>query len=71
MSNLERFLEAQESDYSIALQEIKAGHKESHWIWYIFPQLDGLGRSDMCKYYGIKGIEEAREYLATPFWVQD
>ena len=66
MPNLQRFIEAQESDYPIALAEIKAGHKENHWIWYIFPQLDGLGSSFMSKHYAIKDIEEAKEYLSHP-----
>ena len=64
--DLERFVKEQESDYSIALREMKNGHKESHWIWYIFPQLKGLGRSRCAKYYGIEDIDEAREYLAHP-----
>lgn len=64
--NLQRFLDAQAYDYAQALSEIKAGRKRSHWIWYIFPQLDGLGRSSMCAFYGIKGIGEARAYLEHP-----
>lgn len=52
--------------YEIALREIKAGRKISHWMWYIFPQLKGLGRSPMAKAYGIDGIDEARAYLADP-----
>jgi len=59
---LDRFIEAQEKDYDKALSEIAKGHKESHWMWYIFPQLKGLGRSYMADYYGIDGIEEAKEY---------
>lgn len=62
MYNIGRFLKMQEIDYPIALQEIKNGLKVSHWIWYIFPQLKGLGKSSMSEYYGIDGIEEAREY---------
>ena len=64
--DLERFVKAQEYDYSAALAEIRAGHKRSHWIWYIFPQLEGLGRSHMAKFYGIEDIDEARAYLAHP-----
>lgn len=64
--DLERFVKAQENDYLVALAEIKAGRKKSHWIWYIFPQLEGLGRSDTAKFYGIKNIDEARAYLAHP-----
>lgn len=60
---MERFLKAQKSSYPTALNEIKNGKKRSHWIWYIFPQLTELGRSHMAKYYGIKDIQEARQYL--------
>ena len=60
---MERFLKAQESSYPIALNEIKNGKKCSHWIWYIFPQLAELGRSSTAKYYGIKDIDEAKQYL--------
>ena len=62
--DLTRFKKAQERDYETALAEIRAGEKQSHWMWYIFPQLDGLGFSEISHYYGIKGIEEARAYLA-------
>ena len=62
--DLTRFKKAQELDYDTALAEIRAGEKQSHWMWYIFPQLDGLGFSEISHYYGIKGIEEARAYLA-------
>ena len=55
--NLKRFIEAQESDYEIALLEIKSGKKRSHWMWYIFPQLSELGYSSTAKYYGISNIE--------------
>ena len=58
MNDLDRFIKAQEKDYNRALKEIKNGYKSSHWIWYIFPQIDGLGRSSMSKYYSIKNIEE-------------
>ena len=54
-------------DYPIALEEVKAGRKTSHWIWYIFPQLKGLGFSGMSDYYGIDGLDEAKAYLADPF----
>ena len=64
MYDLERFLKAQESMYEIALTEIKKGHKFSHWIWYIFPQLRVLGKSRMANYYGIENLDEAKEYLA-------
>ena len=58
-----KFLDAQDDDYSTALREIKAGHKTSHWIWYIFPQLAALGRSSTAKFYGIADLNEARAYL--------
>lgn len=64
--NLQRFLTAQEHDYEQALAEIKNGFKQSHWIWYIFPQLKGLGFSYNSEYYGIDGIEEARAYYNHP-----
>ena len=60
---LERFIEPSNLDYEIALKEIKNGKKKSHWIWYIFPQLKGLGNSYNSNYYGIKDINEAKEYL--------
>ena len=64
--SLNRFLEVQEHTYATALKEIKNGEKESHWIWYIFPQLRGLGRSQMAYTYGIDGVEEAHAYLSHP-----
>lgn len=63
---LDRFLEAQEHIYTLALREIRAGRKESHWMWFIFPQIRGLGRSDMAYIYGITGRAEAEAYLAHP-----
>lgn len=66
MKNLDRFIEAQESNYSIALEEIKNGRKRSHWIWYIFPQLKGLGHSYRSSFYGIADAEEAKSYLNHP-----
>lgn len=62
--DLDRFKKAQGKDYPYALQEIKAGRKRSHWIWYIFPQLKGLGFSSMSEYYGIDGRAEAQAYIA-------
>ena len=64
--NLQRFRKAQESDYETALSEIKKGRKRSHWIWYIFPQINGLGFSETSQYYAIKSKEEAAAYLAHP-----
>lgn len=61
---LNRFIAAQDKSYSMALEEIKSGKKISHWMWYIFPQLVDLGRSSTAKYYGIKGKEEAEEYIS-------
>ncbi|MBO5104540.1 MAG: DUF1810 domain-containing protein [Ruminococcus sp.] len=63
---MERFLKAQETQYINALAEIKNGRKTSHWIWYVFPQLEQLGRSSTAKYYGIKNIDEAKEYISHP-----
>lgn len=63
---IERFLQAQEGTYPVALHEIKAGKKQSHWIWYIFPQLKGLGHSHKSNYYGIEGKKEAEAYWAHP-----
>jgi uncharacterized protein (DUF1810 family) len=64
--NLTRFLRAQEGDYPQALSEIKSGQKRTHWMWYIFPQIDGLAFSSTSKRYSIKSLEEARAYLAHP-----
>jgi uncharacterized protein (DUF1810 family) len=63
---LDRFLTAQARDYPRALAELQAGEKRSHWMWYVFPQLRGLGRSDNANYYGIASLDEARAYLAHP-----
>lgn len=64
--NLQRFLDAQQDVYDQALTEVQNGRKYSHWIWYIFPQLKGLGMSYNAHYYGIDGKEEAAAYLAHP-----
>lgn len=64
--NLQRFLDAQEDIYPVALKEIRKGGKQSHWIWYIFPQEKGLGYSYNSQFYGLDGEEEARAYLAHP-----
>ena len=64
--NLERFKSAQASSYDGALREVRRGRKTSHWMWYIFPQVRGLGRSSTADFYGISGKEEARAYLADP-----
>ena len=64
MDNLDRFLKAQEEYYETALNEIRNGRKQSHWIWFIFPQATGLGMSATSQYYGIEDMTEAKEYLA-------
>lgn len=64
--NLERFLTAQKNDFEQAFSEIKAGQKQSHWMWYIFPQFAGLGFSSTSKIYAIKNITEAKEFLEHP-----
>ena len=64
--DLVRFVEAQKRNYDIALAEIKQGQKQSHWMWYIFPQMRGLGGSWMSDYYGIGSLEEAKVYLDHP-----
>ena len=64
--DLSRFLMAQASSYDSALAELRAGRKQSHWIWYVFPQLAGLGRSAASEYYGLSGMAEAVAYLAHP-----
>ena len=63
---LDRFLEAQQHTYKRALSEVREGKKTSHWMWFIFPQLKGLGQSHTAHYYGIDTLEEAKEYLAQP-----
>ena len=72
--NLLRFVHAQDSGglydgtgtYAQALQEVKAGHKRGHWIWYVFPQMKGLGKSEISQFYGINGREEAKAYIEHP-----
>jgi uncharacterized protein (DUF1810 family) len=61
--SLERFVQAQASTYERALRELERGRKESHWMWFIFPQLRGLGSSENATFYGLRDIEEARAYL--------
>ena len=63
---ISRFIKVHQSDYQRALSEIKNGKKVSHWMWYIFPQIKGLGRSSMSEYYGIQDFNEAKAYLADP-----
>ena len=66
MYDLDRFLTAQRRDYAAALREIQNGRKRSPWIWYIFPQVAGLGMSSTSQYYAISGLDEARAYLREP-----
>lgn len=65
-NDLRRFLLAQEAHYERALAEVKAGEKRSHWMWFIFPQIEGLGSSEMARRYAIRSLDEARAYLAHP-----
>ena len=64
--NLDRFIEAQSSSYEDAMFELSLGKKTGHWMWYIFPQIDGLGSTDMAKLYSIKSLKEANAYLEHP-----
>lgn len=64
--DLDRFVDAQENAYATALAELRAGSKRSHWIWFVFPQLRGLGRSATAQRFGIESLDEARAYLAHP-----
>lgn len=64
--DLERFVTAQAAIFETALGELKAGQKRSHWMWFVFPQLRGLGRSSMAQRYGVGSLDEARAYLAHP-----
>lgn len=64
--NLKRFLDAQENNYDRALTEIRQGRKQGHWMWYIFPQISGLGFSETTKFYAIQDLNEAGAYLSHP-----
>jgi uncharacterized protein (DUF1810 family) len=64
--DLQRFMKAHKQDFQTALAEIRQGRKSSHWMWYIFPQIKGLGFSETSKYYAIENIEEAQEFLNHP-----
>lgn len=61
---MKRFVDAQSGTYDAALAELRAGRKRTHWMWFVFPQLRGLGRSPTAEYYGLSSISEARDYLA-------
>ena len=65
--SLNRFIDAQEEDYDMAFQEISNGRKRNHYMWYIFPQIKGLGRSSTARYYGIDDLKEAREYMENEY----
>ena len=67
MGDLERFRDAHRRDFAQAYAEIQTGYKETHWMWYIFPQIQGLGRSSTAQYYAISDIEEAVEFLSDPY----
>lgn len=64
--SLQRFIDAQETTFETALNEIRFGRKRTHWMWFVFPQLKGLGRSDMAQFYGIENLDEAIEYHKHP-----
>jgi uncharacterized protein (DUF1810 family) len=64
--DLARFLSAQESVYDQALTELRSGRKQSHWMWFVFPQIDGLGHSSTATFYAIKSVDETRDYLSHP-----
>jgi uncharacterized protein (DUF1810 family) len=64
--NLQRFVDAQQGVIEVALGELRAGSKQSHWIWFVFPQLAALGRSDTARFFGLSSLEEARAYLGHP-----
>ena len=64
--NLNRFISAQDKVYETVIKELKNGKKQTHWMWYIFPQIDGLGTSATSRHYAIKSIEEAQQYLNHP-----
>ena len=66
MADLDRFVRAQQRAYHLALHEIRGGRKTSHWMWFVFPQLAGLGRSEMARAYAIADLAEAQAYLADP-----
>ena len=65
--SLDRFIEAQKEDYDMAFREINNGRKRNHYMWYIFPQIKGLGHSSTSRYYGIDGLEEAKEYMENEY----
>lgn len=66
LTDLDRYLAAQDPILDRVLEELRAGRKRTHWMWFVFPQLAGLGRSDTARFYGIADLDEARRYLAHP-----
>jgi uncharacterized protein (DUF1810 family) len=64
--DLDRFVQAQAGTYEGALRELRDGRKTGHWIWFVFPQLEGLGRSELSRFYALESLDEARAYLAHP-----
>jgi uncharacterized protein (DUF1810 family) len=64
--DLDRFVRAQETDYDRALSDVRGGKKRTHWMWDVFPQLDGLAHNPTAKHYAIKSVEESQAYLAHP-----
>jgi uncharacterized protein (DUF1810 family) len=64
--DLARFTQAQDPSWAAVCQELRAGHKQTHWMWFVFPQLAALGRSAMARHYGLSGMEEAKAYAAHP-----
>ena len=66
MTDLARFHDAQRGTYDTALADLRAGRKQGHWMWFVFPQLRSLGRSPTARHFGLTGVEEARDYLADP-----
>lgn len=67
VSDLKRFADAQQSSFATALSEIQNGKKRSHWMWYIFPQIHGLGVTPTSQYYAIRSLQEAKDFLADPY----
>ena len=65
--SLDRFIDAQKEDYDMAFREIASGRKRNHYMWYIFPQIKGLGRSSTASFYGIDGLKEAKEYMENEY----
>lgn len=65
--SLDRFIDAQKEDYDMAFREIRSGKKRNHYMWYVFPQIKGLGRSSTAKYYAIEDLDEAREYMENEY----